>query len=263
MKKYLFSILLFLAIDNVVLYALSDAVGIYYRFNKIGEGVLLSDTVFVTTDNVLRYSNFYLKDGKNIYYNYQIIFIDRISKLVFLKVKLDKKCVRLPKKIVLRETDNIYTMHGDKYVDIGFYTRKYKGYRALISDYPELYEGMPLYNTNHKFLGILIGNYGNNLYLFLDSEFLKFYKKHLKNILKYGKPVLKIVVEELWNKQGVKIVKSQNPLLKVNDIIIKLNHMAINNILDFNKGLFLVSKRNFFYLTIVRNKEVKRIKMRR
>src|SRR6056297_3640851 len=126
MKKSVFSFLVvILFFTNLLAYGYND-IGVYKNYKKIASGIKISDTIFVTKDSILRFNDFYLKKDKDIYYNYDVIFVDRVAGLTFLRVDIPGNSVALQKVNDLKENDSIYIQKNNKFIKIGRYLKKVK-----------------------------------------------------------------------------------------------------------------------------------------
>ena len=259
MKKLIFSLLLFL-ITVQALIADGAPLEIFCKDKKVAAGFFLSPDLAVTTDSILLYNNIHFKTETKTLYNYRIEFIDRVTKLVFLRLKdAGGPPMRLPADNILVETEPVYIHDKGKRVDVGFFTRKLNGYGAFISEDRSLYEGTPLYDIEDEFAGVLIGNLDQNLYLFLYADMLAFYRDNLNMIIKRGRPVLNIVVTEMWEYSGIQVKESRNELVEKGDIIVGLANFRINNVLDFNRALYLVDPERPLTLKVIRAGKLKRL----
>jgi len=260
MKKLIFSFLFFLITLSSLLWAGGTSVEIFCKDKKVASGIFLSPDLAVTTDSILLYNNIYFRAGSKTLYNYRIEFIDRVTKLVFLRIRDAREIpVTLPSDNILVEMEPVYIHEGGKRIDVGFFTRKLNGYGAFISEDKSLYEGTPLYDIEDKFAGVLIGNLDQNLYLFLYADMLAFYRDYLNMIIERGRPVLNIVVTEMWEYSGIRVKESRNALVKKGDIIVGLANFRINNVLDFNRALYLVDPERPLTLKLIRDGKLKRV----
>lgn len=266
MKKLAFNffiLVLFVSIIHSDNYSYNNKckISIFKDYEKIASGIKIAENIFVTKDSILSYNNFYLKSKKNIYYNYEVIYVDRVSGLAFLRIDIPGEKENLHKQVKLTEDDPIFIYKDNNYQKIGKYAKKIKGYGLLNTKYEDLYVTMPLYNINKKFIGLILGYFQKNHYIFLKSNILKFYQNNLNSILKEGKPNLNIVVSEMWHKNGIKIIKSFNDQFKRGDIIVKIEGDKINNILDFNISLYKFNKRSTLKFIVKRDDKLKSIKI--
>ena len=260
MKKLTFSLLFILLVYQSVLWAGGAPLEIFCKDKKVASGFFLSPDLAVTTDSILLYNNIHFKTETKTLYNYRIEFIDRVTKLVFLRIKDARETpLDLPEDNILVETEPLYIHEKGKRVDVGFFTRKLNGYGAFISEDKSLYEGTPLYDIEDEFAGVLIGNLDQNLYLFLYADMLAFYRDHLNMIITQGRPVLNIVVTEMWEYSGIRVKESRNDLVEKGDIIVGLANFQINNVLDFNRALYLVDPASPLTLKVIRNGKLKRV----
>src|SRR6056297_229434 len=263
MKKSVFSFLVLLFFfTNLLAYGYND-IGVYKDYKKIASGIKISKTIFVTKDSILRYNDFYLKKDKDIYYNYDVIFVDRVAGLTFLRIDIPGNSVSLQKVRQIQEDDPIYIQKENRFIKIGKYLKKIKGYGLLKSESKDLYAAMPLFVKHKKIIGIILGYFQKNQYIFLKSPILNFYKKNINTILKKGKPRLNIIVTELWKENGIKIIKSYNNKFKVGDVIYKIESSSIDNVLDFNISLFRYNLNNEIKFWIKRGESNKTVIIRR
>ena len=267
MKKLVFSFVVSFFLLSVLYpednsYNNKCKISIYHNYRKIASGIKITESIFVTKDSILNYNNFYLKRNNNIFYNYEVIYVDRVSGLAFLKVDIPGKSEELKKNIELDEDDPLFILKNNKYHKIGTYAKKIKGYGLLNTNYKKLYVTMPLYNTKKDFIGLILGYFQKNHYLFLKNNVLKFYQKNIKSILNHGKPNLNIIVSEMWHRNGIKVIKSFNNKFKKGDIIVRIEESDINNVLDFNMSLYQYNNRSSIELIVKRKKGLEKINIR-
>jgi len=258
MKKLIFSFLLIL--QMIAMAAASDAgqLHILCKDKKIASGVFLAPDLAVTTDTILLYHNIRFEAAGKTLYNYRIEFIDPVTKLVFLRLKgADARPVVIPDDNILIETEPLFILSGGERVNVGFFTRKLNGYGAFVSENASLYEGTALYDIEGHLAGVLIGNLDQHLFLFIYADMLAFYRDHLKMIIQKGRPVLNIVVTELWEYSGIQVKESRNSLVKKGDIIVGVGSFEINNVLDFNRALYLVNAEKKLLLKMIRDGHLK------
>ncbi|TYB31183.1 MAG: hypothetical protein FXF47_05390 [Candidatus Mcinerneyibacterium aminivorans] len=257
MKKLVFSLVLGFVLISAVhsesRYNNQSGISIYKNYKKIASGIKLTDDIFVTKDSILNYNNFYLKKNNDIFYNYEVIYVDRVSGLAFLKIDIPGDKEIFYDQIELNENDPIYIYENNKYHKIGKYVKKIKGYGLLNTDYKKLYVAMPLYNKNKKFIGLLLGYFQKSHYLFLRNNILTFYQNNINSVLNHGKPNLNIIVSEMWHKNGIKVIKSMNNKFKKGDVIVKIEDKNINNVLDFNISLYEYNEKPSIEFFIRRN----------
>ncbi len=226
-----------------------------YNINarQIGQGLQLSASLVVASSRILTSTGFYLRKNNKDYSAYDVAYVDPIARLVFLKVSIPFTKDTFKYETKVKETESVYKEVDGKFIDIGFFTTYIKGYGAIISDNHELYEGMPLYDKNGAVLGLLMNRYTDNMFLYLNVEWLHFYRDNFEFLVKAKRPVLHIIVNELWEQPGIRVMTSKNPFFKEGDTIIRVNDSVIRNVLDFNRALIAFSMFDQMTFTILRN----------
>lgn len=220
---------------------------------QIGQGLQLNGNVVVASSRILSSKGFYLKKDTKSYSVYDVAYVDPIARLVFLNVKMPYKKETYRFEMHVKETESVYKEVNGKMQNIGFFTTYIKGYGAIISDNNELYEGMPLYDKDGAVLGLLMSRYSDNLFIYLNSEWLYFYRDNFDLLINAKRPVMNIIVNELWEQPGIRVMSSKNPYFKEGDIIIRVNDSVIRNVLDFNRALIAFSMFDQMTFSILRN----------
>lgn len=220
---------------------------------QIGQGLQLNKGLVVASSRILASKGFYLKKENKSYKVYDVAYVDPIARLVFLKVDIPYKQEKYRLETHVKETESVYKENNGKMESIGFFTTYIKGYGAIISDNNELYEGMPLYDNEGNVLGLLMNRYSENLFIYLNSEWLYFYRDNFDLLINAKRPVMNIVVNELWEQPGIRVMSSKNTFFKEGDIIIRVNDSLIRNVLDFNRALIAFSMFEQMTFSILRN----------
>jgi len=252
MKKSVFSTLL-LCLVTAAAFASGDQAEVYCKYKKIANGVFLKDDLLVTTDNILLYNNIYFKEKDENIYDYRIVFVDRVTKLVFVRFDTDSSALEIPPDNILVDGEPIFVEHEGKKKKVGIFTRKINGYGAFYSNDKLLFEGTAIYDVEGAFAGILLGKLNESLYLFIYSDMLAFYRDNIDNIRNSERPKLNILVTELWEYPGIRVKESANRAIMKDDVIIKVDSFLVNNVLDFNRALYFSAGKKKFVFTVIRN----------
>ncbi len=232
----------------------SNTVNIYNAESKqIGQGLQLSSTMVVTSNKIVGKEGIIFKKDSIAYTKYTVIFNDPISQLVFLQINMPFKTITLKPENKMIPMESVYAEIDGKLTDIGFFSAYVKGYGSYIGNYDNLYEAMPLYDKNGAVIGILFGRLADKLYLYLSVEWLYFYRDNMNTIVKAKKPVLNIVVHELWDQPGILIGKSKNDNFKAGDVIVRVNNTMIRNVLDFHRALIAYSAFDSMTVSVLRS----------